>query len=79
MIPGDPRYDPAARRKKIADLKVQTCNCKQPQSVTTDGRYGNGLTIEKKNGQFILHLDYRKSSKPTPSPHLSINPPPLRD
>lgn len=22
MIPGDPRYDPAARRKKIADLKV---------------------------------------------------------
>ena len=24
MIPGDPRYDPAARRKKIADLKVKT-------------------------------------------------------
>ena len=23
MIPGDPRYDPAARRKKIADLKVK--------------------------------------------------------
>ena len=22
MIPGDPRYDPGARRKKIADLKV---------------------------------------------------------
>lgn len=24
MIPGDPRYDPAARKKKIADLKVET-------------------------------------------------------
>ena len=24
MIPGDPRYDPAARKKKIADLKVRT-------------------------------------------------------
>ena len=24
MIPGEPRYDPAARRKKIADLKVKT-------------------------------------------------------
>ena len=23
MIPGDPRYDPAARKKKIADLKVE--------------------------------------------------------
>lgn len=26
MIPGDPRYDPAARKKKIADLKVKTTN-----------------------------------------------------
>ena len=26
MIAGDPRYDPAARRKKIADLKVKTTN-----------------------------------------------------
>ena len=22
LVPGDPRYDPEARRKKIADLKV---------------------------------------------------------
>ena len=26
MIAGDPRYNPAARRKKIADLKVKTTN-----------------------------------------------------
>ena len=37
MIPGDPRYDPAARKKKIADLKV----IKFSLTRSTSGTLGN--------------------------------------